>query len=161
VLVKPVLILVVLSACYLALAAGSVLETTVQYDEFTDLSIALGLSEDPMRGHVWEPSQARLPMYATAVAYRVMRGLDPDLGLLDVLVISRWMSLMACVLAIWGTATLGFRLFDRPTGLAAAALFALIPHPHSLGAPSPRDRRTAADPTEAVARDHAALNPNQ
>jgi hypothetical protein len=120
--------LAVLSISFLLLAGSTVGHTTVQYDEFTDLVIALSLSQNPLRGHDYDGSQARFPMYVTAAAFRFLQLANPDLALLDLLPYSRWISILMTVLAIWGTYLIGARLFDQATGMLAAALFTLSPY---------------------------------
>ena len=119
--------LVVLSGGYLVLAGSTVGLTTVQWDEFTDLVIASQLSQHPLSGHSYDGSQARFPMYVTAVAYRIMYTINPNFDLLDMLPISRWLSMLMTVLAIWGTYILGSRLFNALVGILAAVLFTLSP----------------------------------
>jgi hypothetical protein len=120
-------LLVILSGSYLALAGSTIGLTTVQWDEFTDLVIASELSQHPLSGHSYDGSQARFPMYITAVAYRFMQIADPHLELLDMLPFSRWFSMLMTVLAIWGTYILGSRLFNTTTGMLAATLFTFSP----------------------------------
>jgi len=121
-------ILVILSGSYLAIAGSTVGLTTVQWDEFTDLVIASQLSQHPLGGHSWDGSQARLPMYVTAVAHRIMQTVNPNFELLDLLPISRWFSILMTVLAIWGTFVLGYRLFNATVGVLAATLFTFSPY---------------------------------
>jgi hypothetical protein len=99
----------------------------VQWDEFTDLVIAADTLRDPLVGSFRDPSQARLPMYVTAAAYRITQWLDPTTTILDVLPVSRWISIAMTVLAIWATAVLGYQLFDGVTALLAASLFTFSP----------------------------------
>ena len=122
------IVLVILSGSYLVLAGSTVGLATVQWDEFTDLAIAAQLSQHPLGGHSWDGSQARFPMYVTAVAYRLMQAADPNLELLEILPISRWLSILITVLAIWGTFVLGYRLFNVTIGILAATLFTFSPY---------------------------------
>jgi hypothetical protein len=92
---------------YLALTGSSIDIMTIQYDEFTDLLIASSLSQNPLVGSTHDADQARLPMYFTAVAYRILQGMKPNAELLDVLPVSRWISIVMTVLAIPATFTLG------------------------------------------------------
>jgi hypothetical protein len=133
--------LVILSGCFVALTGSIVGETTVQYDEFTDLVIASSLSVDPLSGHSHDGSQARFPMYVTAVAQRLARIIDPNLELLETLLISRWISIFMTVLAVWGTYLLGSHIFDARSGLLAAALFTFSPYVLHFG----RDALTQGD----------------
>ena len=129
-----VIILVILSLTYVGIVGSLVKLVTVQWDEFTDLIIAVGLSEHPFSGHNWDPSQARFAMYITAAAYRVTQLFIPNPDLLAVLLpISRWISILMTVLAIWGTFILGYRLFDVKTGLLAATLFTFSPYVLQFG----------------------------
>ena len=121
-------ILILLSGAYVAVASNTVGMATVQWDEFTDLVIASQLSQHPLGGHSWDGSQARFPMYATAVAHRIMQTVNPNLDLLKTLPVSRWLSVFMTVLAIWGTFILGDRLFNAATGVLAAILFTISPY---------------------------------
>ncbi len=126
---------------YLAIAGSTVGFTTVQYDEFVDLQIASSLYESPLIGSSSDASQARLAMYATAIAQAIMQHANPDLDLLDLLPTSRWISIAMTVLAILGTAVLGYRLFSIEAGLLASALFAFSPYTLHFG----RDALTQGD----------------
>ena len=66
-------------------------------------------------------------MYATAVAIWLGRQFNPGADLFDFLAVSRWMSIIMTVAAIWGTCWLGRRLFTPVTGLLAAGLFTFSP----------------------------------
>jgi hypothetical protein len=129
------------SAAYLLVASSTISSATIQYDEFTDLRIAEQLSTNPLRGSVHDGSQARLPMYATAAAIRLLDRLEPERELLDALPASRWISVAMTVLAIWGTFLLGSSLFDRRVGLFAAGLFTISPYVLHFG----RDALTQGD----------------
>lgn len=133
--------LVILSVAFLVIAGSTVESTTIQFDEFTDLAIASALSENPLRGSTYDGSQARFPMYATAAAIRLVRIVNPDFELLEILSISRWMSILMTVLAIWGTYILGARLFNVATGMIAAVMFTISPYVLHFG----RDALTQGD----------------
>ncbi len=120
--------LVVFSSIFIALAGYTVGVSTVQYDEFTDLVIASQLSQHPLSGHTYDGSQARFPMYVTAVAFRIMQVFNPNFELLDILPISRWFSILMIVPAIWGSYWLGVRMFNAAVGLFAATLFTFSPY---------------------------------
>ena len=126
---KTVIFTVILLLCgsYMIVAGSTVGMATVQWDEFTDLVIASQLSQHPLGGHSWDGSQARLPMYVTAVAHHIAQTVNPNFELLDLLPISRWFSIVMTALAIWGTFILGNRLFKATVGLLAAALFTFSP----------------------------------
>jgi hypothetical protein len=136
-----VIALVILSASYAAISGSTVGLTTVQWDEFTDLQIAETLSLHPLSGGTHDGSQARFPMYLTALAHRFMQIYKPNFELLDLLPVSRWISIAMTVLAIWGTFFLGSRLFNSPTGLLAAGLFTFSPYVLHFG----RDALTQGD----------------
>jgi hypothetical protein len=138
---KVVVVLLILSASHAAISGNTVGLTTVQWDEFTDLQIAETLSSRPFSGGTHDGSQARFPMYLTALAYRFMQICKPDFELLDLLPVSRWISIAMTVLAIWGTFFLGSRLFNPPTGLLAAGLFTFSPYVLHFG----RDALTQGD----------------
>jgi hypothetical protein len=123
----PAILLVVLGLSYVVIAGSTVSLQTVQWDEFTDLVIAGDIAERPLRGSVRDPSQARLPMYVIAAAYRLIRWRNPDASVLDALIASRWISILMTVLAIWATAALGWLLFDRATAMLGASLFTFSP----------------------------------
>jgi 4-amino-4-deoxy-L-arabinose transferase-like glycosyltransferase len=122
------LALLILSAMHAAISGSAVGLATVQWDEFTDLRIAESLSSHPLTGSTHDGSQARFPMYVTAAAYRLMQFFDPSFELLDTLPVSRWISILMTVIAIWGTFFLGYRLFHAATGLLAATLFTFSPY---------------------------------
>jgi hypothetical protein len=130
-----------------ALAGSTVASTTMQYDEFTDLLIASSLAQHPLTGSIQDPSQARLPMYITAAASLITEPSAPVRAPEDVLHLSRWLSIFATVLAIWGTYILGAALFDRRTGLVGASLFAFSPYVLHFG----RDAMTQGDAFTAAA----------
>lgn len=134
-------LLAILAGSYLALAGSTIGLTTVQYDEFTDLIIASELSRHPLRGHSYDGSQARLPMYVTAVAYRARRIFEPNLEVLQMLPSSRWFSIAMIILAIMGTYILGSRLFSAAVGIVASALFTFSPYVLHFG----RDALTQGD----------------
>jgi hypothetical protein len=136
-----VIALIILSASYAAISGSTVGLTTVQWDEFVDLQIAESLSSHPLSGGSHDGSQARLPMYVTALAYRFMQIFKPEFELLDLLPVTRWISISMTVLAIWGTFSLGSRLFDRLTGVLAASLFTFSPYVLHFG----RDALTQGD----------------
>ena len=138
---KIVIALLILSASYVAISGSAVSLATVQWDEFTDLRIAEGLSAHPLTGSTHDGSQARFPMYVTAVAHRFMQIFKPNFELLDLLPVSRWISIFMTVLAIWGTFFLGYRLFDAATGLLGATLFTFSPYILQFG----RDALTQGD----------------
>ena len=141
---RPYLIVALLAisiAFYVILAGTTVGLINVQYDEFTDLLISSSLNQWPLVGNSLDASQARLPMYATAAAYRILQWFNPDLELLDVLPASRWISITMSVLSIIGTFILGYRLFDSTTGVIAAALFSFSPYTLQFG----RDALTQGD----------------
>lgn len=138
-LIASILALIVTG--YLAIAGSVVGFTTVQYDEFVDLQIASSLYESPLIGSSRDASQARLAMYATAIAQAIVQYANPDLDLLDLLPISRWISISMTVLAILGTSVLGYRLFSVEAGLLASALFAFSPYTLHFG----RDALTQGD----------------
>ncbi len=133
--------LIILSGSYLVLAGSTVRLKTIQYDEFTDLVIADRLSQRPLSGHSFDGSQARFPMYISAVAQRIAQLANPDIELLDMLTTSRWISILMTILAIWGTYILGSRLFNPPVGLVAAILFTFSPFVLEFG----RDALTQGD----------------
>ena len=120
-------IILLLSGSYIAITGSTVEMATVQWDEFTDLVIASHLSQHPLGGSSWDGSQARLPMYVTAIAYRITQTINPNFELLDLLPVSRWFSIFMTTLAICGTFILANRLFDATIGVLAAALFTFSP----------------------------------
>ena len=138
---QVIIALVILSASYAAISGSTVGLATVQWDEFTDLRIAESLSSHPLIGSTHDGSQARFPMYVTAVAHRFMQVFKPRFELLDLLPVSRWISIFMTVLAIWGTFFLGYRLFDAATGLLGATLFTFSPYILQFG----RDALTQGD----------------
>jgi hypothetical protein len=138
---KIVIALLILSASYAAISGSTVGLTTVQWDEFVDLQIAESLSSHPLSGGSPDGSQARFPMYVTAFAHRFMQIVKPNFEILDLLPVSRWISILMTVLAIWGMFSLGSRLFDPPTGLLAAGLFTFSPYVLQFG----RDALTQGD----------------
>lgn len=113
---------------YLLLASTSMNWPNARFDEFTDLVIAKRLAHSPLSGHPWDGSQARLPMYVTAMAIQVMEIGRGAVSPLDALTTSRWISVAATALAAVGTFVLGWVLFHPLAGLFAAALFALSPY---------------------------------
>jgi uncharacterized membrane protein len=128
-----IIALVILSVSHAAISGSAVGLSTVQWDEFTDLRIAESLSSHPLIGSTHDGSQARFPMYVTAVAHGFMQIFNPDLELLELLPVSRWISILMTVLAIWGTFFLGSRLFNSTTGLLAATLFTFSPYVLQFG----------------------------
>jgi hypothetical protein len=67
-------------------------------------------------------------MYVTAAAIWLGRQASPQANLLDFLTVSRWVSILMTVAAIWGTFWLGRQLFSSGTGLLAAGLFTFSPY---------------------------------
>ena len=63
----------VLSVAFAIVAWSSQFSLDTHWDESCDLGIANSLLVDPLRGSPRDPSQARLPMYVTALALGVAR----------------------------------------------------------------------------------------
>ena len=143
----PHALLILLCAAYIVLAGSTVRSSTVQYDEFTDLLIASSLAQHPLMGNDLDPSQARLPMYATAAASLLARPFLKNSSPIDLLYLSRWLSILMTTLAVVGTYYLGLRLFDRQVGLLAATLFAFSPYVLDFG----RNALTQGDAFTAAA----------
>lgn len=121
------LLLILFSASYVGLAGSTVRLATIQYDEFNDLLIASSLWEHPLSGLSRDGSQARFPMYVTAVVQALQQFANPGREFHEALIVSRWISVIMIVVAIWATYWLGATLFGQAAALLAAALFTFSP----------------------------------
>jgi hypothetical protein len=102
----------------------SVRSVNCQWDEMVDLGIAREISQDLLHGSLDDASQARLPMYLSALAFRLFRPADLDTALL----ISRMLSVLAGAGAIVATSILGTRWFGAAVGLISSAALAVSPY---------------------------------
>jgi 4-amino-4-deoxy-L-arabinose transferase-like glycosyltransferase len=109
-------------ACYLALILPTVTRNGVAWDEQTDLTISRSYLQGPLG---WlsttdlDPSQTRLPMFVTAMIFRLFGS--------DDILIARLTSVAVGALAIIGAFEYGRRRFSPATGLLAGAILALSP----------------------------------
>jgi hypothetical protein len=135
------IVLTISIGSYVLLAGSTVGTFTVQYDEFTDLLIAKSFSSAPLHGSSRDGSQARLPMYTTAAAGFLMKMVNPEAELLDLLPVSRWISILLNALVILLTFILGYRIFNLSTAMFAIVLLAFSPYFLQFG----RDALTQGD----------------
>jgi len=107
---------------HLIVAIGASRHIETVWDEAIDRHIAIGLRDHPLVGETpaLDASQTRLPMYATAMLFR-LTGRD------DVAV-ARIASCMAGAVTVFATGMLGGLLFGGGVGAVAAVLLALSPY---------------------------------
>jgi hypothetical protein len=99
-------------------------DVNVQYDELTDLKISSTLRVDPLVGSGDDPSQCRLPMYATALATAIMGSENLE----ESLRISRILSITVGVIAILLTSVLARRWFGEIAALMSTVLLSASPY---------------------------------
>ncbi|MCK6455095.1 MAG: glycosyltransferase family 39 protein [Phycisphaerae bacterium] len=94
----------------------------ILWDEQVDLDTAIALRDAPIRGESapLDASQTRLPMYVTAIVFRLTGRADLD--------VARGASVAAAALGLVVTAMLAWRLFDAAVGALTAVLLALSPY---------------------------------
>ncbi len=98
------------------------------FDEEVDHSATLVLSEDPLLGSGTNGSQARLPHYASLLAYRAAEMLGFD-GMQEYdISIARAVSSVAIALTVLVTFLIGRRVGGTPSGLLSAATLAVAPY---------------------------------
>ena len=107
---------------HLFLAGYSATHLETVWDESVDRRIALGLRDHPLVGEqpTLDPSQTRLPMYATALLYRVTGRDSVGMG--------RAGSIVCGAITVFATGMLGGSLFGGAVGAMAAALLAFSPY---------------------------------
>ena len=120
----PPVILLTIVVTFALISWLSALSIDTQLDEDVDLQIARALVEDPLRGTRLDPSQARLPMYVTALALSIARPTDYE----SMLSLSRSLSIAAGSVAILLTFVLARRWFGTSTALLSAAILAASPY---------------------------------
>jgi len=114
------LVLVFLLAGGFAVAAWfSVDHVNTQWDEQHDQTAARALVEHPLTGSGIDGSQARLPMYVTALMYKLFG---------ESLQLARLISIICGAAAIVLTYCAGRRWFSNNVGLLAAGLLAVSPY---------------------------------
>ena len=120
----PQATLVTIVVAFALISWLSSLSIDTQLDEDVDLQIARALVEDPLRGTRLDPSQARLPMYVTALALSIVRPTDYE----SILSLSRSLSIAAGSVAILLTFVLARRWFGTSTALLSAVILAASPY---------------------------------
>jgi len=107
---------------HLIIAIGASRHIETAWDEAVDRRIAIGLRDHPLVGEqpVLDASQTRLPMYATAVLFRITGR--------DDVAVARVASCMAGAACVFVTGLLGGMLFGGGVGAVAAILLSLSPY---------------------------------
>ena len=116
--IKPRYFLFLIITVFLAVELAHLDRTGAGYDEIDDLNIAKSYVAKPLAGSSWDPTQARLPMYA-AHLFALLAG--------HTLRAARFVSILFGVLGLCATYLCAKRLGGPGAGILACLLLAMNP----------------------------------